>query len=132
MNATVTFTGWDNVLAALGRLPERTLKATGAALYREAEQIMTDSKEHFVPVDLGVLRDSGFVELPNIDGGRVSVTIGYGGAASEYAAIVHEDLSANHPNGGEAKYLERPLLSAAQGLAGRVADEVKAALESGS
>lgn len=129
MNATVSFTGLENVLAALGRLPERTLTATGGALYREAEGIMADSKEHYVPVDLGVLRDSGFVELPKIDRGRgVSVAIGYGGAAADYAAVQHEDLTLNHPNGGEAKFLEKPLLLAAEGLAERVAAEVKDAL----
>jgi len=129
MNASVTFTGLDNLLAALGRLPDRTLQVTGGALYREAERIMADSKEHFVPVDLGILRDSGFVELPAIEAGKnVRVTLGFGGAASEYAAIVHEDLSANHPNGGEAKYLEKPLLAASQGLAARVAEDVRDAL----
>lgn len=129
MNATVTFTGLDNVLAAMRQLPDRVLNATAGALYREAEQIMTESKEHYVPVDLGVLRDSGTVELPKIDPGRgVTVALGYGGAAQDYAAIVHEDLSLNHPNGGEAKYLERPLLKAAEGLVGRVAAEVRGEL----
>lgn len=27
---------------------------------------------------------------------------------AEYAVFVHEDLEANHPNGGQAKYLEEP------------------------
>lgn len=37
--------------------------------------------------------------------GNVSVTVGY---TTNYALIVHEDLSMNHPNGGNAKYLENP------------------------
>jgi len=32
-------------------------------------------------------------------------TVGY---SAPYAIYVHEDLQANHPNGGQAKFLERP------------------------
>lgn len=28
--------------------------------------------------------------------------------ATDYAVYVHEDMEANHPNGGQAKYLEQP------------------------
>lgn len=28
--------------------------------------------------------------------------------ATDYAVYVHEDMQANHPNGGQAKYLEQP------------------------
>ena len=30
------------------------------------------------------------------------------GFDTEYAVRIHEDLSLNHPNGGQAKYLEQP------------------------
>ena len=33
------------------------------------------------------------------------VVVGY---TANYAVYVHEDLEANHPNGGQAKYLEQP------------------------
>lgn len=128
MNASVTWTGLDAVLAALGRLPEQTLKAAGGFLYREGEAIIRDAKENYVPVDLGVLRDSGHVGLPQITGSNATVEIGFGGAAQDYAAIVHEDLEANHPNGGGAKYLELPLLQHAQDMASRMADDVRAEL----
>lgn len=80
-----------------------------AALYQEALEIMAASKE-LVPVDTGVLRSSGHVEKPQDDGRGVTVTLGYGGAAQEYALIVHEDLTARHKDGQTAKYLERPML----------------------
>lgn len=35
----------------------------------------------------------------------LTVRVGY---ATPYAIYVHENLSANHPNGGQAKYLEQP------------------------
>ncbi len=62
----------------------------GRALYREAERIMADSKQHHVPVDLGTLKGSGHVQLPVVSGTRVVVTMGYGGAASGYAVYLHE------------------------------------------
>ena len=35
----------------------------------------------------------------------LSVKVGY---SAPYAVYVHEDLNANHPNGGQAKYLSTP------------------------
>ena len=90
------------------------IKAGVMALREFAETEMTEAKRR-TPVDTGVLRASGFVS-PVEDGVRLA----YGGAASDYAIYVHENLDANHPV-GEAKYLERPVLEALPGLAERVA-----------
>jgi hypothetical protein len=38
-------------------------------------------------------------------GGKGSAVVGF---TQFYAVFVHENLTANHPKGGEAKYLERP------------------------
>ena len=59
-----------------------------------------------------------------IEGSEVSVTLGYGGAAQDYAVVQHEDESLNHPNGGEAKYLEKPLLRRLAGMGERIGREV--------
>lgn len=40
---------------------------------------------------------------------KPEVSVVYGGTNIPYAIIVHEDLEMNHPNGGQAKYLEQPL-----------------------
>jgi hypothetical protein len=54
------------------------------------------------PVDTGDLRGSGNVaELP--DGAAVRFQ-------TRYAAVQHERLDFNHPRGGQAKYLEAPLI----------------------
>lgn len=37
---------------------------------------------------------------------RMELRVGYD---APYAVYVHEDLEANHPRGGTAKYLERPM-----------------------
>jgi hypothetical protein len=98
-------------------------KAAKAALYLEAEFVMTDSKRNYVPVRDGILRSSGFV-LPDSDPKVIRVTLGFGGPAGtgnvggetnqgdvNYAIIQHENMDFAHKV-GEAKYLERPLFAA--------------------
>jgi hypothetical protein len=124
MSLTVTITGTEQLRAALARIGADARPQIAQALYQEAEAIMADSKENFVPVDLAILRASGHVQLPTIEGDNVTVAMGYGGAAKDYAVIQHERLDFKHPVGG-AKYLERPLLKAASGLAARLADRIR-------
>lgn len=90
MKATWTIEGIDNVIENLARFGAFARKQLGAALYRQAEKIMADSKNNYVPVDLGMLKASGYVEFPKDDGKTITVTLGYGGAASNYAVYVHE------------------------------------------
>lgn len=122
--------GGDKVLEGLDALVAELPQAVAAALYQEAEAIMADSKANYVPVDTGVLRDSGYVEQPEIDGNEISVTLGYGGAASAYALVQHERLDFHHTVGGP-KYLERPFLDAAAGLEERLADRLEPLLGGG-
>ena len=108
--------------------PEKALKASKAALYAEAEGIMTQSKE-IVPIDTTTLRQSGTVLLPEVKDGKVTVTMGYGGNAEPYSLIVHEDLEAHHPRGGTAKFLEIPLKQAVGGMLSRIASDIKKAIK---
>ncbi len=108
-----------------------------AALYSEAEAIMTRAKDEFVPVDLGTLRASGMVDPPVIEGATISVRLSFGGAAAAYALAVHEYPSGHnppswdkaaevtfHPEGRGPKYLEIPLREAAEDMAGRLAQKL--------
>jgi L-alanine-DL-glutamate epimerase-like enolase superfamily enzyme len=52
------------------------------------------------------------------------VEVGYG---TEYAVYVHEDMEANHPNGGQAKYLEQP----ARAMRKALGDQVRRDMNSG-
>jgi hypothetical protein len=61
----------------------------------------------------------------------VTVAMGFGGPAVDYAVIVHEDLLAFHPN-GTAKYLERPIDGARVDFDRRVAADLRLALETGA
>lgn len=112
--------GLDRALAWFDAYADQVRKGVAAGLYQSALEIMAQSQE-IVPVDTGVLRASGTVQLPEVDGDRVSVTLGYGGAASAYAEQVHEDLLMRHKEGKQAKYLETPLVQYQGTLANVVA-----------
>lgn len=76
------------------------------------------------PVDTGALKNSGIVDLPVISGSDVAVKIGFGGAASDYAEVQHEELSYYHKPPTQAKYLEQPLQEAAEDMGFRLAKEL--------
>ena len=59
-----------------------------AALYREAQIEMTESKKR-VPVDTGALRSSGVVQKPVFDGKNTSVTLGYGEGMAPMSLGLH-------------------------------------------
>lgn len=120
--------GLPELLRTLDRLGSQVGGATAPALMEEGERIMTDSKQNYVPVDQGVLRASGYVELHE-QAGKVWVELGYGGAASDYALVQHERLDFKHPGGGQPKYLERPMMAAERGMTERLARGLWAAIE---
>lgn len=120
--------GVDVVVAGLEALLGKIPEAAAAALFQEGEAIMADAKANYVPVDTGVLRASGMVAAPEIDGNTVSVAMGFGGAASAYALVQHERLDYHHSVGGP-KYLERPFLDAANGLEDRLAERLRPLVE---
>jgi hypothetical protein len=113
--------------------PDRIVKA----VYRRAELIMARSKAEFVPVDKGILMNSGHVTLER-QGRIVRVVLAFGGAAKAYAIAVHEHLSEHsppswraarrvtfHPAGRGPKYLERPLFEAVRTMAKDIAADLK-------
>ena len=121
----------------LERMGERMPNQVERALYLEAELIMTDSKQRYVPVDLGTLRSSGHVQRPVRNGREISVSMVYGGPAAAYALAIHEHPSdASPPSwrgkptldfsvpGTGTKYLERPMNAALNGMAERIARRI--------
>jgi len=113
-------TGVASVEDGLMKGHQAIVKAVAGSVTDEAEAIMARSKEHYCPVDTGVLRASGIVLPAVLSAVGVTVEMGYGGNASSYALEVHEDLDAHHPV-GQAKFLEVPVLAAASGMVGRIA-----------
>ena len=49
--------------------------------------------------------------------------------SNAYVVVVHEDMEAHHPNGGEAKFLEKPMHAAGEAILGAAAVEMKRAFE---
>lgn len=74
-------------------LQEVTLDLLGKAISR-------------APIETGDLRGSGASEVIS-EGEQDIGAVGFG---TPYAVVQHESLDFDHPNGGEAKYLERPYL----------------------
>lgn len=112
------------------------LSAASAALTEEAEAIMSASKE-LVPVDSGALIGSGVVGDPEVGIYQVEVEMGYGGAAASYAIVQHETptvgpgdpkgpfIGYEHAPGKSDKFLEIPLMEAAEGFATRLAERMR-------
>lgn len=110
---------------ALATMASGAVEKIAGQMFREAEAIMA-AADPLIPVapDGGTLKASGHVQLPVIDGNEVSVTMGFGGAASAYALAIHEHPSAASPPswsgkelhfsvpGTGSKFLERPFLAA--------------------
>jgi hypothetical protein len=90
------------VIGALEDVAKTEARASEIALRRTALWVIARSQRVHVPVDTGYLRSTGYTDKPQSDLAGWSVQLGFW---SEYAIYVHEDLDANHPNGGSAKYL---------------------------
>lgn len=149
MAVSITVRGAKALAAKLRGLAARTPARVAAALYAEAELIMTRAKTEFIPVDLGTLRRSGKVHPPKITGRTIEVRLAVGDDASPYALAVHEHPSGASPpswrglpvgsihgvrtgqpwsvgpTGRGPKYLERPLKQAIRGMDKRIAAAVK-------
>lgn len=133
--------GGGAVRARISREAQAFPGKVAKAIHRRAEIIMGRSKNEFVPVDLGNLKNDGRVGSPEIEGTTISVTMGYGeGAAASYALAVHEHLSPSSPPSwqiaeaqghpvtftiGGPKYLELPLMQASGTLAADIASDIK-------
>ena len=108
-------------MRALRLLGEKAPDAMGKALYQEANDIIREAKV-LTPFDTGVLHGSAFVNLPEVSGAEVSVTLGYGQAAKDYAEIQHEELSYYHKPPTQAKFFEQPFQEATgNGMEQRIA-----------
>lgn len=99
--------GAKSLMRKLDAIGGNSSKVASKTLYRAATDIMAESKQ-IVPVDQGTLQNSGTVLLPTENNGKISVTLGYGGFAGDYALRVHENPRAGKtdgitPSGGKRK-----------------------------
>ena len=90
MSVRVRLRGVAELQRALAAMGDRAAAGAAAALFAEGERVMMMSKQE-APVGVdGVLRASGHVEVPKREGSRLTVRLGYGGAAKSYANVIHE------------------------------------------
>lgn len=121
----INITGINELKRALGRAGALADKALESAMFLEQEAVIATAKER-TPVDTGVLRGSGTVLPPKVKGSRIEVTAGFGGAAQDYAVVVHERMGVNHPV-GQSKFLESAFLDRAPRIPSNLAKRVEAA-----
>lgn len=129
--------GVSDAIKRVNAIAKDTRTDTAKAIRYEVEKIGTNADRNYVPVDQGILRGSKYIEGPTIEGNNIEVKIGYGGAASAYAAAVHETPSEHDPPSWEGvnvefkprgrgrKYLELPLNEAMPGMGDRIAERIK-------
>ena len=98
-----TVKGGDKVKKGLTSTLKDLEKQQLQAIKVEAELIMTDSKQNYVPVDKGTLRQSGTVGDPVRNEDEITISMGYGGAAAAYATALHEHPSESSPPTWEGK-----------------------------
>lgn len=97
--------------------------ATVRGLRLWAEHVLQESRE-LVPLDEATLQRSG---VASVDDGDLSAAVSYD---TPYAVRQHEDMTAHHPGGRQAKYLEKPFI-ANRALAPKIiANQVRKATKS--
>jgi len=123
--------GVDPLAAILAAAGPRANLTLARALLEEANAIVGDAVA-LVPVRRGILRASADVSLPRITRTSVTLELGFGGAASDYAVAQHENLTYRHARGRTAKFLETPALARAEGMDRRLARRLRSILRSGA
>lgn len=92
-------------LRALKRIEKDARDEAGKrAVTRTGKSVLRESQKR-TPVDEGDVRASHSLDV-RIEGERA---VGILTVADEAAFFVHEDLEANHPRGGEAKFLRNAM-----------------------
>ncbi|QMV84093.1 HK97 gp10 family phage protein [Corynebacterium hindlerae] len=102
-------------------------KITGAikknaekAAFMGAQHLRKEAVE-LTPVDTGTLRNSAKVTA---DGNQAAVSY-----STPYAARQHEEVGWNHPEGGQAKFLETAMINEAPTIARIIANTITKGLK---
>lgn len=99
--------GLDKARAALAAAKELGSGGIILALRDEVDDLalaLQGAAQKAAPVDEGTLRGSATSETV-LRGDEIEATVRFGGMASRYAEIQHENTEFRHPKGGQAHYL---------------------------
>jgi hypothetical protein len=96
-------------------------------ILREALEPTFDKSQRYVPIDTGVLKDSGYLVVVKRPSGAAA-EIGYSKDGHPYYGIfVHENLEAHHKSPTRAKFLQAALEEDESAIQRRILDAVKQA-----
>lgn len=136
----------SGLIDTLMNLPQTAMDAAGYEMSKIASEIIQDSKDNYVPVDTGNLKDSADFDDYQPNRGQTLAQIGmwYAGDitaeqiahglnvnAKLYALEQHENLSYRHHGGGQAKFLEIPFDKKFGEIRDRLAAAIREALGTG-
>jgi len=114
---------------ALRELDQNAVAVAAAGLGLEARKLLGATRLQ-VPVDKGILKNSGTVDGPFFKDSAVSYLVGYGGQAKTYAEAVHDNPRAGRTGGfspsgrpyktwskvGKWRYLTDPTIAHAKSI----------------
>lgn len=113
--------GSSELMAKITATHDRFAPALAKAVYKELLQIQAISQK-LCPVLTGRLRASAYTKPPEVNGGQVSGSVGYG---TNYALAVHERTGARHKT-GQSKFLQIAFEQRLPGMAERLAMDIAA------
>lgn len=117
--------GLNQVQTLLKKYGKKYPLATAHAMYTEMHEVEAEATRR-APVEFSVLRTSAYTVPPTSK--SLTTETGFG---TEYAARQHEEVTWNHPRGGEAKYLENAVKHRSAGMLKRLGDFIKRLVERG-
>jgi hypothetical protein len=89
----------NSVIAELERVTVPALRYALRPIFEQSQE--------YCPIDTGMLKESGYLEVRRVDANRVQAEIGYAkGGNPHYAVFVHENLEMRHTPPTRAKFLE--------------------------
>lgn len=112
----------SKLIAGLAEAKRRKMEAALRAVDRFGQVPVLSNAQAMTPVDTGFLVASAVEEPARISGETITKQVGFN---AEYAAAVHENLTAQHGQ-GQAKFLEESMRRAAPEFGPAVAAAVAA------
>jgi hypothetical protein len=115
----MTVTGDKKLIKNLEKTLLTMPDALGAALMKEGYSVQEEGMP-LTPVEADILRRSWYVAPPK-SVGKIKSPVVEVGVGTSYALFVHEDTKANHPRGGQAKFIKAVVDRRRSGYVQRIA-----------
>jgi hypothetical protein len=105
-----------------GKQLSDAVKKSGLAGLKDAAEFLLDEALKIVPIDESTLANSGNT---SVDENSMTAAVFFD---TPYAVTQHEDLTLNHKNGRQSKYLENPAKENRKKMQGMIANSIKGEL----